>query len=193
MMYRGEGVRSYDGGRVSTQPLNYATPAGPDPGRPRHPPAVTWLILLCVVAGFVCGAVGLLFIDVLGGSAGGLMIAGTGALLVAVFGFLSRPRPGFGVAAVIVGLALSAAAVAFVMNQRTAQRVVREILATAAPTPGGVVIVDSRSERGKQLGSVYFARTVSGAAGGLDFCLLVYLVVRTFSGGRRATDLPDSN
>ena len=179
--------------RVSTQPLNYASPAKADPSSPRHPAAVTWLILLCVLAAFACGAVGLFFIDVVGGSAGGLMIAGAGALLVAVFGFLSRPRPGFGVGAVLVGIALAALAVAFVMNQGTAKRVEREIFAAAAPTPGGVVIVDSRSERGKQLGSVYFARTVSGAAAGLDFCLLVYLVVRTFAGGRRATDLPDSN
>jgi hypothetical protein len=169
---------------MSTQPLDYATLAGPDPSRPRHPAAVTWLILICVIAAFVCGAVGLFFIDIIGGIAGGLMAAGAVALFVAVFGFLSRPRPAFAVGAVLVTLALGATGVAFVMNQRTMQTVERRVIAGAAPTPSGVVEVDSRSELGKELGSVYFARTVSGAAAGLDFCLLVYLVVRSFAASR---------
>jgi hypothetical protein len=60
--------------RVITQPLNYASPAKADPSGPRHPVAVTWLMLLCVIAAFVCGAVGLFFIDRIGGAAGGLMM-----------------------------------------------------------------------------------------------------------------------
>jgi hypothetical protein len=170
-----------------------ATPAAPDPARPRHPAAVTWLILLRVVAAFVCGAVGVLFIDVAGPIAGGLMAAGAVALMIAVFGFLARPRPGFGVGAVLVGMALLAAGGAFVTNQRTVQRLERKIVAGAAPTSGGgVVVVDSRSQLGKDLCGLYFARTTSAAAAGLEFCLLVYLLVRCFA-RRPLTNSAESN
>jgi len=167
---------------VNPEPLDYAGP-GSTEDRPRHPPAVTWLMTLSVIAFFAVGVLGLLYIDVLGAAAGGMMIAAAVFLLIAVFGFLSRPRPAFLAGAIMTLGAFLAAALAAGLSHLLEQQLEQRILATRPMNLSGVIVVSAQSDVGKDLAAMQAARSLNAVSAFLAFCLLVYLIVQSF--GRR--------
>jgi hypothetical protein len=162
------------------QPLEYARPREPDPARARHPPAVTWLLLICVIAFFATGVMGLIYIDVLGLAAGGMMCASAVFILITVLGFLSRPQPAFVAGAILTFGAMGGAMFALLLNHATVQRIEQQIRTTRTPRAGGIIFIDAHSDLGADLVATEAARGICAVAAGLAFCLLVYLVVQSF-------------
>jgi hypothetical protein len=168
-------------------PLEYASPKVKAVSDVRFRPAVTLLILIDLVTAVAAGDVGIIYIDRLGAVTAWYISA---ALLaaIAILGFLTRPQPHFGRAAILI-LASTAATVAGFIQADAAYRELVTMLTRNASS--SVVVVYIETARGALLATLEIAWYVGGAFATTSFLLLLYATFRRLrlrrSGGAAAS------
>jgi hypothetical protein len=155
-------------------PLDYASPHRGSVSDVRFRPIATLLILANLLAAAAAGFVALIYLDRLGTVSAFLIVA---ALItaVAVFGFLTRAQPRFGMAALLLTITTAVAAAAFVRANADHASLESDIVRNASSP---VVVVYIETERGARFATLDIARYVAGTHSALGSILLVYALYR---------------